>query len=295
MDVWIAGAIFIVAYALIAIEPFDRTLIAQFAGLLVIVLGIVDQHEAFAAIDLNVIFLLAGMMVIAGILAKSGLFDWVAVRSVRLVHGRPMPLLLLLATVTALLSALLDNVTTVLLIVPVTIAITRRLGGTPVPYLISQVLASNIGGTATLIGDPPNILIGSAAGLDFLAFAANLAPVVLLLLPLLVAGFWLIYRRGGRLGAPSAEGRAALVRTDPRALISDRRLLRVSLAVLALTVAGFVLHGVLGYEAGTVAMFGAVLLLLLSRVDLHEVLAEVEWPTIFFFVGLFVLVGGVEE
>ncbi|MEX2546345.1 MAG: SLC13 family permease, partial [Chloroflexota bacterium] len=150
MDVWIAGIVFVVAYALIAVEPFDRTIIALLGGLTVIVLGVIDQHEAFAAIDLNVIFLLAGMMVIAGILAKTGLFDWLAVRSLRLADGRPMRMLLILATITAILSAFLDNVTTVVLIVPVTISIARRLGVTPVPYLIAQVLASNIGGTATL-------------------------------------------------------------------------------------------------------------------------------------------------
>src|SRR5688500_7815177 len=176
MDVWIAGAIFVVAYVLIAIEPFDRTIIALLAGLSVIVLGIVDQHDAFAAFGLNVLFLLAGMMVIAGILAKTGLFDRIAIRSVRLAGGRPVRLLLILATVTAVLSAFLDNVTTVVLIVPVTIAVAQRLGVTPVPYLIASVLASNIGGTATLIGDPPNILIGSAAGLDFTEFLLNLAP-----------------------------------------------------------------------------------------------------------------------
>jgi len=180
VEVWIAAAVFIGAYTLIALERFDRTLIALLGGLLVIVLGVIDQHEAFDAIDLNVIFLLAGMMVIASIVARTGLFEWLALRSVRLAHGRPLRLLLILSLVTAVLSAFLDNVTTVVLIVPVTLSVARRLGVSPVPYLISQILASNIGGTATLIGDPPNILIGSAAGLDFNAFLINLGPVTLL-------------------------------------------------------------------------------------------------------------------
>jgi Na+/H+ antiporter NhaD/arsenite permease-like protein len=156
------------------------------------------------------------------------------------------------------------------------------------------VIASNIGGTATLIGDPPNILIGSATGLNFVDFLVNLAPVVVLLITLMLAGFWFLFG-GDRLGQPSAEGRRALSQVDARLHIGDHRLLRKSLIVLALTIVGFILHGTLHYEAGTIAMFGAVLLLMLSRVDLHGVLAEVEWPTIFFFIGLFILVGGIEE
>jgi Na+/H+ antiporter NhaD/arsenite permease-like protein len=199
------------------------------------------------------------------------------------------------ALFTAVASAFLDNVTTILLMVPVTIAICDDLGFDARPFLITQVIASNVGGTATLIGDPPNILIGSATGLDFVAFLANLGPVVGLLLPLTIAGFWLAYQRRGRLAVPSAESRRALAEADARVHIGNAPLLRRALSVLALTILGFVLHGVLHLDAGTVAMFGAILLLLLSRADLHGVLAEVEWPTIFFFVGLFVLVGGLEE
>jgi Na+/H+ antiporter NhaD/arsenite permease-like protein len=164
MDTWIAGAIFVAAYAAIASERVDRTLVALLAGLSVVALGIIDQHTAFAAIDLNVIFLLAGMMVIASALAKTGFFEWLAVRSVRLSRGEPFRLLIILSLVTAVLSAFLDNVTTVVLTTPITLSIARRLEISPFPYLVSQILASNIGGTATLIGDPPNILIGSAAG-----------------------------------------------------------------------------------------------------------------------------------
>ena len=180
-DTLIAALLFVGAYVLIAVERWDRTLIALLTAMVMVLLGIVDQHEAFAAIDLNVIFLLVGMMIIASILARTGFFEWLAIRSVVLSDGHPIRLLLILSLVTAVVSAFLDNVTTVVLMTPVTLSVARRLGISPVPYLIAQILASNIGGTATLIGDPPNILIGSAAGLGFGAFLWNLAPVVILI------------------------------------------------------------------------------------------------------------------
>ena len=290
MEVWIAGIVFVVAYALIAVEPFDRTIIALLGGLAVIVLGVIDQHEAFAAIDLNVIFLLAGMMVIAGILAKTGLFDWLAVRSLRLADGRPMRMLLILATITAVLSALLDNVTTVVLIVPVTISIARRLDVTPVPYLIALVLASNIGGTATLIGDPPNILIGSAAGLDFTAFIVNLAPVTVVIYGAFAVIAYLMWRR--QLEVP-AEQRERAVEATERAAITDRPLLVKGLVVSAVVLVGFLLHQALGLEAATIALLGATVLMLVGRIDAHDALRDVEWRTLFFFVGLFILVEAV--
>lgn len=290
MEVWIAAAIFVVAYALIAIEPFDRTIIALLGALAVIVLGVIDQHEAFAAIDLNVIFLLAGMMVLAGILARTGLFEWLAVRSLRLSGGSPMRLLLILATITALLSAFLDNVTTVVLIIPVTISVTRRLGVTPVPYLIAQVLASNIGGTATLIGDPPNILIGSAAGLDFTAFLVNLAPVTVVIYGAFVVIAYFIWRK--RLEVPTERREAAVERTE-QATITDRPLLVKGLVVSALVFVGFLAHQALGLEAATVALLGATVMMLVGRIDAHDALREVEWRTLFFFVGLFILVEAV--
>ena len=290
MDVWIAGAVFLVAYALIAVEAFDRTLIALLAGLLVVVLGIIDQHEAFAAIDLNVIFLLAGMMVIAAALARTGFFDWLAVRSVRLSHGHPMRLLLILATVTAVLSAFLDNVTTVVLTTPITLAISRRLGVTPVPYLIAQILASNIGGTATLIGDPPNILIGSAAGLDFADFIVNLAPVTVVVFIAYVVIMRVVFR--GRLEVPEERREAAIEATEP-ATITDPRLLVKVLIVAGATLVGFLLHSTLGLEAATIALLGATAVMIVGGLDPHRTLREVEWSTLFFFVGLFILVEAV--
>ena len=290
MEVWIAGAIFVVAYALIAIERWDRTLVALLAGLLVVVLGIVDQHEAFAAIDLNVIFLLAGMMVIAGSLAQTGFFEWLAVRSVRLSHGSPFRLLVILSLVTAFLSAFLDNVTTVVLMTPITLSVARRLGVSPMPYLIAQILASNIGGTATLIGDPPNILIGSAAGLDFGEFLVNLGPVTLLVLLAFVALMRLLF--AGSLQVPEERRGAALEITEP-VTITNRPLLVRSLVVVGLTLVGFLFHSALGLEAATIALLGATLIMLIGGLDPHEAFRDVEWSTLFFFVGLFVLVEAV--
>jgi Na+/H+ antiporter NhaD/arsenite permease-like protein len=222
MESWIAGAIFVAAYVAIASERIDRTVVALLAGLSVVALGIIDQHTAFAAIDLNVIFLLAGMMVIASALAKTGFFEWLAVRSVRLSAGQPFRLLIILSAVTALLSAVLDNVTTVLLMTPITLSVSRRLAISPFPYLVSQILASNIGGTATLIGDPPNILIGSAAGLDFAAFMTNLGPVTVLVF----AAFALTMRFAFRsaLQVPDHQREAALEQTEQSTIV-DRGLL----------------------------------------------------------------------
>jgi len=232
METWIAALVFVTAYALIALDKLDRTLVALLGGLTVIALGVIDQHTAFDAIDLNVIFLLAGMMVIASTLARTGLFEWLAVRSVILSRGEPMRLLLLLSLVTAVLSAFLDNVTTVVLITPITMSIARRLDIAPTPFLISQILASNIGGTATLIGDPPNILIGSAAGLDFAAFLVNLAPVTIVVYIAFVLVVRLLFR--GHLEVPAERRERALAETDSAA-ITDRPLLLRSLTVAGLT------------------------------------------------------------
>ena len=286
-DAWLAGAIFVVAYALIALERFDRTLIALLAGFSVIAIGIIDQHEAFAAIDLNVIFLLAGMMVIASTLARTGFFEWLAIRSVRLSRGEPLRLLLVLSVVTAVLSAFLDNVTTVVLTVPVTLSVAARLGITPAPFLVAQILASNIGGTATLIGDPPNILIGSAARLDFVAFLLNLGPVALLAFAAFALIMWVVFRRSLRV--PDERRELAVQRSEATS-ITDRPLLIRSLLVAGLTIVGFLVHPVLGLEAGTVALLGATVLLLIGRIEPHDAFREVEWSTLFFFVGLFVLV-----
>jgi Na+/H+ antiporter NhaD/arsenite permease-like protein len=287
MDAWIAGVIFLAAYVLIATERFDRTLAALLGGLLVVAFGVIDQHEAFAAIDFNVIFLLAGMMVIAGALGKTGLFEWLAIRSVKMSRGEPLRLLIILALITAVLSAFLDNVTTVVLVAPVTLSIAGKLRISPLPFLISQILASNIGGTATLIGDPPNILIGSAAGLDFGAFLVNLGPVVLLILVAFVVTMRVMF--GPSLGVEREDKRAVLAMNECEA-IRDRGLLIRGLIVVGLTMLGFLFHAPLGLEPATVALLGATVLLLVGHLDVDQAMHEVEWSTLFFFVGLFMLV-----
>jgi Na+/H+ antiporter NhaD/arsenite permease-like protein len=285
-------AIFVVTYGLIASERVDKTLAAMAGGLAMVLLGVIGQEQAFAGIDLNVIFLLAGMMVMAGIVRRTGVFGWMAVRAARLASADPYRVLLVMTLVTAVASAFLDNVTTVVLVGPVTLFLAAGLGMNPVPLIISEILASNIGGAATLVGDPPNILIGSAAGLDFNAFLVHMAPLMVVLMGLyLVAARW-IFRPYLTV---DAERSRTLLALDERQMILEPRLLRRSLVVLGLTLVGFVLHGPLGYEPATVALSGAVALMLATRQDPREVLGEVEWPTLFFFIGLFMLVTGLIE
>lgn len=290
MDVFLAGGIFLVAYGLIASERFDRTLVAMLGGLLVVVVGIIDQEEAFGAIDFNVIFLLAGMMVLAGGLAKTGFFEFVAGHAIHLSRGEPFRLLILLAILTAALAAVLDNVTTVVLLTPVTLSIARTLKVSPFPYLISQIFASNIGGTATLIGDPPNILIGSAAGLDFMDFLVNLAPVVLVIMVVFVGLMRLAFGKSMQDDVDRLDTLAAL---DPGEAIKDRPLMIRALVILGLTIVGFLAHSALGLEAATIALLGATLLMIVGRMDPHEALRDIEWNTLFFFVGLFMLIEAV--
>lgn len=286
----IATAVFVLSYAAIITERAHKTVVALVGGSLVIILKVLDQEHAFEAIDLNVIFLLAGMMVIANVMATTGVFEWLAIRAVKIAQGRPFVIMLSLSVLTAVLSAALDNVTTVVLIAPVTIFVASLLDVDPRPYLIAEVMASNIGGTSTLIGDPPNILIGSASGLDFMAFIANLAPIAAMVFPAGVLVVWVLYRR--EMGV-SEEARARVMDMREDEVIKDAPLLKKSVAVLGLTLIGFVFHGPLGYEPATVALMGASLLLLWSGGDPHHALREVEWTTLFFFIGLFILVGGV--
>jgi Na+/H+ antiporter NhaD/arsenite permease-like protein len=290
MDVYLAGGVFLVVYGLIASERVDRTLVALLGGLLVIVLGVIDQEEAFAAIDFNVVFLLAGMMILAGGLKKTGFFELLAGEAIHLSRGEPFRLLVILALVTAGLSALLDNVTTVVLLTPVTLSIARTLKVSPFPYLMSQIFASNIGGTATLIGDPPNILIGSAAGLDFGAFLVNLAPVVVVIMIAFVVLLRFMFASSMQ---DDVDRLDALAKLDPRAEIRDWALMVRALIVLGLTIAGFIAHSALGLEAATVALLGATVLMIVGPLDPHEALRDIEWHTLFFFVGLFMLVESV--
>jgi Na+/H+ antiporter NhaD/arsenite permease-like protein len=289
----IAGlVVFVATYALIATERVHKTLAAMAGGTVMVLLGVITQEQAFEHIDFNVIFLLAGMMILAGIIRKTGVFGWMAVRAARFAGGDGYRILLVMCVITAVASAFLDNVTTVVLVGPITLFLAARLGMNPVPLIISEILASNIGGMATLIGDPPNILIGSAANIDFDAFVLNMGPLSVIILGLfLVSARWLFR---GQLTV-DAELRDSLLALDEREMITDRSLLRKSSVVLGLTLVGFALHGPLGYEPATVALTGAVALMLVAREDPHEILREVEWPTLFFFIGLFMLIAGVIE
>ncbi len=288
----VAGVVFLITYTLIATEKLDKTLAALAGGIVMVVLGIIDQEHAFAAIDFNVIFLLAGMMILAGILRQTGFFQWIAIRAVKLSSGEPYRLLLILSVITAFLSAFLDNVTTVVLIGPVTLYIATALRVSPLPFLISEILASNIGGTATLIGDPPNILIGSASGLDFTAFLLNMGPVALVAFVLFAFNLRFLFR--GELKVHE-DVRDEVLALDEREVISNPQLLRVSVTVITLTIVGFLLHGALGYEPATIALLGAVVLMIVARIHPEEAFREVEWQTLFFFIGLFMLVEGVVE
>ncbi len=293
--------IFVLTYAVIVTEKINRSVVALLGAGLMVFAGVLNQAEAFHGIDLNTISLLTGMMVIVAITQKSGVFQYVAVRAAKAVKADPWGLLVMLSLVTAVFSALLDNVTTVLLIAPVTLLITDALRISPYPYLFSVIFASNIGGTATLIGDPPNIMIGSAAKLTFNDFLFNLGPVAALVMALALLPIYLIW---GRKLKASAEDRALVMAFNERESITDARLLKQALFVIALVIAGFVLAHSIGQEPGTIAMFGAALLLLLRVYDqqaeeqshvIHKTFGEVEWITIFFFVGLFVVVAGIEK
>jgi len=291
LQLWLSVLIFVLAYVMIIIEKLPRAVVALTGGIATIVLGILSQEQAVRAIDFNTIGLLVGMMIITGITRKSGVFEYLAVKSAKLAGGRPAAMLVALSLVTAVASAFLDNVTTVLLIIPVTFSITDRLGVSPVPFLVAEIMASNIGGTATLIGDPPNIMIGSATHFGFLDFLTNLAVPVSIVLVATIAVLAWFFRKD--LIAEDSNIHMVLDLNE-RELIKEWSLLKKSLTVLALTILGFVFHQALNLESATIALLGAALVLVVTREDLEEALLAVEWPTVFFFVGLFIIVGGLK-
>jgi Na+/H+ antiporter NhaD/arsenite permease-like protein len=296
LQYYVAIAIFLITYAIIISEKINRAVIAMLGAALMIIFGIVDLHKAFTHhIEWGTITLLIGMMILVGITSKSGFFQYVAIKAAKLAKGRPLRILVMLSLLTAVLSAFLDNVTTVLLIVPVTFSITRMLQVNPVPYLISEVLFSNIGGTATLIGDPPNIMIGSAnKHLDFNAFLFNLTPIVLIITVVTVIILVFIYRRQLKTDEKLVN---QLMNINETEYIKDAVLLKKSVSVLALTILGFILHSVIHVDAAVIAITGAVILMLIGvqEHEIEEVFTSVEWVTIFFFAGLFTLVGGLVD
>lgn len=290
---WIACGIFVLSFALIISEKIHKTKVALIGASATILIGILTQTEAFHSphlgVDYNVIYLLISMMLIVNILGKSGAFEWTAVKLAKAAKGDPVKIMVFFFVATAVISAFLDNVTTVLLFAPVTLLICDELGLDPVPYLILEAIGSNIGGTATLIGDPPNLIIASRAGFTFNDFIIHLAPGIIVM----VIIFAFIVRWLFRHLKVDEVKRAHVLQMDESRLIKNPALLKKAGVVLTLTIAGFIAHGALHLEPATIALFGAALLLLFSGVDPHEVLAEVEWPTIFFFIGLFIVIGGI--
>jgi Na+/H+ antiporter NhaD/arsenite permease-like protein len=291
-----AVAVFVVAYALIASERVHRVTVALSGAGLMLAAGVVDfqdaTHSTETGVDWEVIFLLLGMMIIVGVLRQTGIFEYVAIRATKIAGGRPFRVMVMLVLITAVASAALDNVTTVLLVAPVTLLVCRRLGVSPVPFLIAEVFASNIGGTATLIGDPPNIIIASRAGLSFNDFLLNLTPIVVVLVVALL-GLCRVLFRSAFVHDPKRA--AEVMELDEREAIADPTLLLKSGAVLAAVLVGFVVSPALGYAPALVALLGAGVLVLISGLPPRDYLAEVEAPTLVFFAGLFIMVGALIE
>jgi len=290
--VLLSTLIFAAAIALIASERVDRTKVALLGAGAVVVLGTIDQHDAIEAIEFAALGLLAGMMIAVRLLEVTGVFAYVALRAARLSGGNPFALVVLLALATGGLSAFLDNLTTVLLVVPVTFLIADALDLDPKPLVIMEVLASNIGGTATLIGDPPNIMIAGATGLSFNAFIVNLAPIAVLTLVVVTGVLYFAQRRS--FAIPPEVRKRVLDFDAPRSLTDKDELRRLG-PVFVLIVLAFFVHRPLGLEPATVALAGASVMLALSRQKLDDVMRGVDWPTLFFFIGLFVMVGAMEH
>lgn len=297
---WVSTVVLAVTYAVIISEKINRAIIALIGAGFMIGVGVLNQEEAIRGIDFNTIGLLTGMMILVSVSRRSGMFEYVAIRSAQWANAHPAGILLLLQIATALLSALLDNVTTVLLVVPVTLAITKTLKVPAYPYLFGEIFASNIGGTATLIGDPPNILIGSQVGLTFNDFIYHLTPVILVVLAAQVIMIHLLWGKDLKATAASEKRVMAM---DPKATIKDWLLLKQSLVILAAVIVAFIIARQIRMEPATIAMMGAAILMLLDNWkhlsekashNIHQTFSDVEWITIFFFIGLFIVVHGVE-
>lgn len=298
---WLSGILLIIVYGFLISEKINRAVVAIIGACLAIYLGLLNQHEALAKVDWNTLWLLIGMMMLVSITAKTGVFQYVAIRSAKLVKASPVGILMMIIVITALFSALLDNVTTVLLITPVTLLITEQLGIKAFPYLFSTILASNIGGAGTLIGDPPNILIGSKVGLTFGDFVIHMAPIAVVILAVITAILVAMFAKNLH---ATPDARAKIMQFNERDAITDTTLLKKCAFVFSLVILGFFVGHGLGIEPGTIALSGAGLLMLLAfggenaehqAEKIHHAFGEVEWVTIFFFMGLFIIVGAVEH
>lgn len=288
-EMTLAVVIFGISYVLISLDKIPHTLVALAGGFVMVFAQVLQQDHALRAVDLSVIFLLIGMMILVEILSETGLFEYVAIKAAQTVRGNPVALLVLLSGVTALFSAFLDNVTTILLIAPVTIFIADQMNLNPIPFILSEVWASNIGGTATLIGDPPNILIGSAANLSFMEFIIHLGPVIFVIFLVMALNIVLLF---GRKMSVSQDLKVKIMEMVPRRAIKDPLTMKMGLAVLGAVITGFLTHHLTGLEPATIALSGAVILMMIRKKKPEEALQKVEWGTLFFFIGLFILVEG---
>jgi len=289
---YLVAAIFILTYIVIVSEKLNRTAVALLGAAIMLGIKVITQEYAIESIDFNTIGLLVGMMIIVIITKKTGVFEYLAIKAAKQAKGDPWRIIVTFSIITAISSAILDNVTTVLLITPVTLVITETLKLNPIPFLIPEILFANIGGTATLIGDPPNIMIGSATNLGFVDFVVNLGPIVVVIFIVILFVVKFIYKNQLHV---HEELKEKIMNLDETKSIESKALLKKSLIVLGLTIVGFALHQLLELESATVAMTGAAVLLIVSRIDPEEILNELEWSTIFFFIGLFILVGALEE
>ncbi|MCI1952824.1 MAG: ArsB/NhaD family transporter [Clostridiales bacterium] len=288
----IAIVIFLVTMVAVMTEKVHRAVAAMAGAVLMILFHILSLSDCVAHVDVNTLGVLVGMMIFVAVVKKSGIFEYVAIKSAKLAKGKPWRIMVSFVLITAILSAFLDNVTTVLLVGPMTLAITGILKINPIPYMVSEILASNMGGTATLIGDPPNIMIGSAAKLGFSDFLFNTGAPVVVILALTLLCFRFLYVKEMQVDQKSMD---KVMNLDENVAIHDKALMIKSLVVMALVVLGFILHSQTGIESGAVALTGAVIILLIGKQDAEDIILSVEWPTILFFIGLFVVVGGLQE
>lgn len=288
----VAVAVFLIVILLIITERVHRTAAAMAGAMVLILTGVMSADKALSYIDFNTIGVLVGMMIFVAIVRRSGMFEYIAVRAAKAVHGDPWKIMVAFTLITAVLSAILDNVTTVLLVGPMSIAIARMLKIDPVPFLMGQILASNVGGTATLIGDPPNIMIGSAAHLSFMDFLDNTGFAVLFILVVLILLMKIVYEKKIELGTVDT---GAIEKLDPSKSITNRALMKKGIIVLICVIVGFMFHDKLGIESSVIALTAAAVMLIIGREDVNEAIQDVEWMTILFFMSLFVLVGGLTE
>ncbi|MBU0996572.1 MAG: ArsB/NhaD family transporter [Firmicutes bacterium] len=284
--------IFIIAYIAIVSEKIHRMIVAVFGAGLMIIFHVLSQEEAISKIDFNTLGLLIGMMILVNIIGETGLFQYLAIKSAKIAKGSPFKILIYFSVITALASGLLDNVTTILLIVPVTLVISDTLKVNPIPYVIAEIMSANIGGAATLIGDPPNIMIGGATGLGFLDFIVNLLPLMTVIFIVTILLLRFIFRKTF---VVSEESKKEILSFDEKKAITDKPLLIKSLIVLFFTIAGFAFGELIEIQSASIALFSASVLLLIGRIEPEDMLEKVEWTTIFFFGGLFILVGALES